>query len=207
MRLLEVVRGAETAPDVLATAMALARRIGKVGVVAGVCDGFIGNRMIARYAEAANDLLVLGASPRQIDGALQTFGFAMGPFRMGDLAGLDIGWASRKRRAAANPGHDMRVAADLVCEAGRFGQKTGAGWYRYEPGKRDPIADPIIDELIAKFRAQKGVTPRQDQRCRCRQTLCLCSGQRRRSDTRRGHCRTRFRHRCRLSHRVRLPTA
>jgi 3-hydroxyacyl-CoA dehydrogenase len=161
MRLLEVVRGAKTAPDVVATAMALARRIGKVGVVAGVCDGFIGNRMIARYVEAANDLLVLGASPRQIDGALQAFGFAMGPFQMGDLAGLDIGWASRKRRAAANPGKDMRVAADLVCEAGRFGQKTGAGWYRYETGKRDPIADPIIDDLIAKFRVQKGVTPRQ----------------------------------------------
>ena len=161
MRLLEVVRGAQTAPDVLATAMELAKRMGKVAVVAGVCDGFIGNRMIARYADAANDLLVLGASPRQIDGALQAFGFAMGPFRMADLAGLDIGWAGRKRRASANPGQDMRVVADLVCEAGRFGQKTGAGWYRYEPGKRDPLEDPLVDALIAEFRKQKGVRPRQ----------------------------------------------
>jgi 3-hydroxyacyl-CoA dehydrogenase len=156
MRLLEVVRGAQTAPDVLATSMALAKRIKKIAVISGVCDGFIGNRILARYGMAANDVLNRGASPQQIDGALQKFGFAMGIFRVGDLAGLDIGWAGRKRRAAAEPHKDFSVFADRLCEAGRFGQKTGAGWYRYEAGKRDPIADPAVDEMLAKYRADRG---------------------------------------------------
>ncbi len=161
MRLLEIVRGAKTAPDVLATSMALAKKIKKIAVVSGVCDGFIGNRMLARYGAAANGLINAGASPQQIDGALQKFGMAMGPFRMGDLAGLDIGWATRKRKAA-EAGVDMRpVVADLLCEAGRFGQKTGAGWYRYEAGKRDPIPDSTTDELITRYRAENGIAPRK----------------------------------------------
>jgi 3-hydroxyacyl-CoA dehydrogenase len=106
MRLLEVVRGAKTAPEVLATAMTLAKKVGKMAVVSGVCDGFIGNRMVARYGEAAHDLFMAGALPQQVDAALQNFGMVMGPFRMSDLAGLDIGWAVRKRRAAEFPGRD-----------------------------------------------------------------------------------------------------
>ncbi|HLL19320.1 MAG TPA: 3-hydroxyacyl-CoA dehydrogenase NAD-binding domain-containing protein, partial [Rubrivivax sp.] len=152
MRLLEIVRGAATGADVLATCMALAKRIKKVAVVSGVCDGFIGNRMLARYGAAANGLIDAGASPQQIDNALQKFGMAMGPFRVGDLAGLDIGWATRKRRAA-EAGIPMKpTVADKLCEAGRFGQKTGAGWYRYEPGKREPLADPLTEALIEQYR-------------------------------------------------------
>jgi 3-hydroxyacyl-CoA dehydrogenase len=161
MRLLEVVRGAKTAPDVLATSMALAKKIKKVAVVSGVCDGFIGNRMLARYGAAANGLINAGALPQQIDGALQKFGMAMGPFRMGDLAGLDIGWATRKRKAA-EAGVEMKpMVADTLCEAGRFGQKTGAGWYRYEAGKRDPIPDPVTEQLITQYRTDAGITPRK----------------------------------------------
>jgi len=161
MRLLEVVRGAKTAPDALATSMALAKKIKKVAVVSGVCDGFIGNRMLARYGAAANGLINAGALPQQIDGALQKFGMAMGPFRMGDLAGLDIGWATRKRKAA-EAGVEMKsMVADKLCEAGRFGQKTGAGWYRYEAGKRDPIPDAVTEQLIAQYRTEAGITPRK----------------------------------------------
>jgi 3-hydroxyacyl-CoA dehydrogenase len=161
MKLLEIVRGKQTAPDVLATCMHLAKRIRKTAVVAGVCDGFIGNRMLARYGAAANLLLMQGALPQQIDGALQRFGMAMGPFRVGDLAGLDIGWAGRKRRAAEHPGAQPRVPADAICEAGRFGQKTGAGWYRYEAGKRDAIPDPVVETLIGQFRRDAGISPRK----------------------------------------------
>jgi 3-hydroxyacyl-CoA dehydrogenase len=160
MRLLEVVRGAQTAPDVLATSMAMAATIKKIAVVSGVCDGFIGNRMIARYGAAAQGLLNAGALPPQVDGALQKFGLAMGPFRMGDLAGLDIGWATRKRKAAEAGVALKPSVADRLCELGRFGQKTGAGYYRYEAGKRDPIPDPITQQLIEQFRADHGLTPR-----------------------------------------------
>ena len=160
MRLLEVVRGDATAADVLATCMALAKRIKKIAVVSGVCDGFIGNRMLARYGAAANGLIEAGASPQQIDSALQKFGFAMGPFRVGDLAGLDIGWATRKRRAAEAGIPMQPTVADRLCEAGRFGQKTGAGWYRYEPGKREPLADPLTAALIEQYRGDRGIVPR-----------------------------------------------
>ncbi len=160
MRLLEVVRGAETANDTLATAMALAKTIGKIAVVSGVCDGFIGNRMVARYGMAAHDLLVAGALPQQIDAALQNFGMAMGPFRMADLAGLDIGWAVRKRRAAESPSEVFSNVADILCEAGRFGQKTGSGFYRYEAGARDAIPDPAVTAIIERYREKKGVVPR-----------------------------------------------
>ena len=162
MKLLEVVRGAKTAPDVLATSMALAKKIGKVAVVSGVCDGFIGNRILARYGAAANDLLNRGALPQQVDKALEKFGMAMGLFRVGDLAGLDIGWAGRKRRAAAQPEKDFSIVADRLCEAGRFGQKTGAGWYRYEAGKRDPIPDPAVEQIVRDWRAEKGYATRDD---------------------------------------------
>jgi 3-hydroxyacyl-CoA dehydrogenase len=161
MRLLEVVRGDKTAPDVLATCMNMARKIKKIAVVSGVCDGFIGNRMLAQYRAAANELMVQGALPQQIDGAIQAFGFAMGPFRVADLAGLDISWAGRKRRATASPTPVAPIVDDWICEAGRFGQKTGAGWYRYEAGKRDAIPDPIVEAMIAKYRAENGVKPRK----------------------------------------------
>jgi 3-hydroxyacyl-CoA dehydrogenase len=161
MRLLEIVRGDKTAPDVLATCMAMAKKIKKIGVVSGVCDGFIGNRMLAKYGAAANGLLMAGALPQQVDKALEKFGFAMGPFRVGDLAGLDIGWAGRKRRAAENPAAYQRVVADAICEQGRFGQKTGAGWYRYEPGARDPIPDPVVTQIVEQFRKDRGITARK----------------------------------------------
>ncbi len=161
MRLLEIVRGAQTAPDVLATSLQLAKQIKKVAVVSGVCDGFIGNRMLARYGAAAQGPINAGALPQQIDGALQKFGLAMGPFRMGDLAGLDIGWATRKRKAA-EAGVEMKpIVADKLCEAGRFGQKTGAGWYRYEAGNRTPLPDSVTEQLIAEYRAAHGITPRK----------------------------------------------
>jgi 3-hydroxyacyl-CoA dehydrogenase len=160
MRLLEVVRGARTANDVLNTAMRLSKTMGKIAVVSGVCDGFIGNRMLARYGAAAHDLIMAGALPQQIDAALQEFGMAMGPFRVGDLAGLDIGWALRKRRSAEFPDRDFSTVADVLCEAGRFGQKTGAGWYRYETGSRHPIPDPKVTAIIEEYRRKKGVTPR-----------------------------------------------
>ena len=161
MRLLEIVRGAQTAPDVLATSLQLAKQIKKVAVVSGVCDGFIGNRMLARYGAAAQGLINAGALPQQIDGALQKFGLAMGPFRMGDLAGLDIGWATRKRKAA-EAGVEMKpIVADKLCEAGRFGQKTGAGWYRYEAGNRTPLPDSVTEQLIADYRTAHGITPRK----------------------------------------------
>jgi 3-hydroxyacyl-CoA dehydrogenase len=161
MRLLEVIRGAKTSKDVLATVMRLAKTMGKIAVVSGVCDGFIGNRMLARYGAAAHDLIMAGALPAQVDAALQEFGMAMGPFRVGDLAGLDIGWALRKRRAAEFRDRDFSNVSDDLCEAGRFGQKTGAGWYRYEPGSRNPIPDPKVTAIIEQYRRQKGITPRE----------------------------------------------
>ena len=136
MKLLEVVRGAETSKTVLATTMAVAKRIKKTAVVAGVCDGFIGNRMIEQYVRQATFLLDEGCSPEQVDKAIEKFGFAMGPFRMSDLAGNDIGWAIRKRRAQENPEMRYSKSADLLCELGRFGQKVGAGWYDYQAGAR-----------------------------------------------------------------------
>ena len=161
MRLLEVVRGAATAPDVLATSMAVAKKIKKIAIVSGVCDGFIGNRMLARYGTAAAGLINAGALPQQIDGALQKFGMAMGPFRMGDLAGLDIGWATRQRKANEAGVAFTPIVADKLCEAGRYGQKTGSGWYRYEAGKRDPIPDAVTEQLIAEYRAANSITPRK----------------------------------------------
>jgi 3-hydroxyacyl-CoA dehydrogenase len=160
MKLLEVVRGAKTAPDVLATVMQVAKKIRKTAVVSGVCDGFIGNRMLERYQRQCFYLIEEGASPQQVDRALERFGMAMGLFRVGDLAGNDISWAVRKRRYVENPGVPYSKIADRLCELGRFGQKTGAGWYRYEPGQRDPIPDPAVDEIIRAYREEKGIAPR-----------------------------------------------
>ncbi len=160
MRLLEVVRAERTGAEVLASALALARRLGKLAVVAGVCDGFIGNRMFARWRQQCEYLLEEGALPEQVDAAMEAYGFAMGPFAVGDLAGLDIGWANRKRLA---PTRDARARyvpiADWICEAGRFGQKTGAGWYDYpEGGKRRP--SPFVTELVMRGAAARGLTRR-----------------------------------------------
>ena len=161
MRLLEIVRGAKTGADVLMTVVQLAKKIRKIAVVAGVCDGFIGNRMLQPYIDAAEELVAMGAMPQDVDGALQKFGMAMGPFRMMDLAGLDIGWAMRRRKTQEHPGKDFSSISDPLCEAGRFGQKTGAGWYRYEQGNRDPIPDAVTAKLIDEYRASKGITPRR----------------------------------------------
>jgi 3-hydroxyacyl-CoA dehydrogenase len=160
MRLLEVVRGKRTAKDVLATTLKLAKRLKKVPVVSGVCDGFIGNRMLEKYGQQALFLLDEGASPQQVDGALQRWGLAMGPFTMYDMAGNDIGWEIRKRRYQERPELVYSRVADRVCELGRFGQKTGKGFYRYEPGSRKPIPDPEVDRIIDTYRREIGVTPR-----------------------------------------------
>ncbi|RKJ99746.1 3-hydroxyacyl-CoA dehydrogenase NAD-binding domain-containing protein [Alicycliphilus denitrificans] len=158
MRLVEVVRGQATAPWVIATSMAVARQIGKLPVLVGVCDGFVGNRMVAQYAREAEFLLEEGALPQQVDGALQKFGLAMGRFAMSDLAGLDISWNGRKRAAATRPTH-LRYSkvADRLCEMGRFGQKTGAGFYRYEAGNRTPIPDPIVQQVIEDCAREAGI--------------------------------------------------
>jgi len=161
MKLLEVVRGAKTAKDVLATVMSVAKTIKKTAVVSGVCDGFIGNRMIEQYSRQAGFLLEEGCTPAQVDKAIEKFGFAMGPFRMGDLAGNDIGWAIRKRRYQEKPGMKYSKTADLLCELGRFGQKTGAGWYDYKPGKRDAIPSQLVVDMVEKHRKDMGITPRK----------------------------------------------
>jgi len=161
MKLLEVVRGAKTAKDVLATVMALAKTIKKTAVVSGVCDGFIGNRMIEQYGRQGGFLLEEGCTPQQVDKAIEKFGFAMGPFRMGDLAGNDIGWAIRKRRYVEKPHMKYSKTADLLCEMGRFGQKVGKGWYDYQVGKRDAIPNKEVEDMIVKHRATLGITPRK----------------------------------------------
>ncbi|WP_148864678.1 3-hydroxyacyl-CoA dehydrogenase NAD-binding domain-containing protein [Marinobacter fonticola] len=161
MKLLEVVRGDKTAKDVLATAMKLAKTIKKTAVVSGVCDGFIGNRMINQYQREAILMLEEGATVQQIDKAIEKFGFAMGPLRMADLAGGDIGWAIRKRLYAENPDMKKMVVADRLCEMGRYGQKTGAGFYRYEPGNRNALHDPEVDKVVDEVRAELGITPRK----------------------------------------------
>ena len=161
MKLLEVVRGAATARDVLATVMALSKKIGKTAVVSGVCDGFIGNRMIEQYSRQAGFLLDEGALPQQMDRAMERFGFAMGPFRMGDLAGNDIGWAIRKRRYVEKLHMTYSKTADLVCELGRYGQKTGAGWYDYRPGDRTANPSPQVDALIEQHSRDLGLERRR----------------------------------------------
>jgi 3-hydroxyacyl-CoA dehydrogenase len=161
MRLLEVVRGAKTGKDVLATTMKLGKTIKKLPVVSGVCDGFIGNRMLEKYVQQSLFLLDEGASPQQIDGALAKWGMAMGPFTMYDMAGNDIGFEIRKRRAKERPDFVYGKFADRIAEKGWFGQKTGRGWYRYEPGNRKPIPDAEVDQMLAAYRKDMGYKPRQ----------------------------------------------
>src|SRR5664279_2617501 len=161
MKLLEVVRGEKTGKDVLATVMALGKKIRKTCVVSGVTDGFIGNRMIEQYSRQAGFLLEEGATPAQVDKAMEKFGMAMGPFRMGDLAGNDVGWYIRKRRYVEKPDIRYSKTADLLCELGRFGQKTGAGWYDYLPGKRNAIPSKVVTDMIEKHRADLGITARK----------------------------------------------
>ncbi|MCK1453185.1 3-hydroxyacyl-CoA dehydrogenase, partial [Bradyrhizobium sp. 35] len=142
MKLCEIVRADKTAPDALVTAVNIARKIAKVPVVVGVCHGFVGNRMYDQSGKQADKLLFEGALPQQVDAALKNFGMPMGPFVMSDLAGNDIGWLSRKDRGVKSE------IADALCEAGRFGQKAGKGWYRYDAGSRTPIPDPEVELLI-----------------------------------------------------------
>ncbi|MCC2955563.1 enoyl-CoA hydratase/isomerase family protein [Massilia sp. IC2-477] len=160
MKLLEIVRGRETGKDVLATSLALSKKIKKTGVVSGVCDGFIGNRMLEQYLRQAFFLLEEGALPEQVDGAVEKFGFAMGPFRMSDLAGNDVGWYIRKRRAVESPEIAYSKTADLLCEQGRFGQKTGAGWYDYKAGDRKTYPSELVNDMIRQHSADIGLERR-----------------------------------------------
>ncbi|HUX73254.1 MAG TPA: 3-hydroxyacyl-CoA dehydrogenase NAD-binding domain-containing protein [Steroidobacteraceae bacterium] len=161
MKLLEIVRGTESAPDALVTAMDLAAKIGKTAVVAGVCDGFIGNRMVEQYSRQAGFLLDEGALPAQVDRAMERFGFAMGPFRMSDLAGNDIGWAIRKRRQLERPNFIYSKSADRICDLGRFGQKTGAGWYDYRPADRTAHPSKEVEALIVDGSRSLGIERRE----------------------------------------------
>ena len=161
MKLLEVVRGEKTAKDVLATVMQLAKKLRKVAVVSGVCDGFIGNRMLEQYSRQAGFLLDEGALPEQVDRAIEKFGFAMGPFRMIDMAGNDIAWAIRKRRAVEQPAFNYSKTGDFLCEMGRLGQKTGAGWYDYRPGDRKAYPSALVNDMIVQHSKHLGIARRK----------------------------------------------
>ncbi|MGH6718211.1 MAG: 3-hydroxyacyl-CoA dehydrogenase NAD-binding domain-containing protein, partial [Alphaproteobacteria bacterium] len=161
MRLLEIVRAGTASPATLATVIDVGRRMRKIPVVAGVCHGFIGNRMLEGYFREAGFLLEEGAMPAQVDAAITAFGFPMGPFAVSDLAGLDVGWRKRKANAAKrDPARRYSPVADRLCAAGRFGQKTGAGYYRYDKGDRTPVADPMVDDVIARAAKEQGIRRR-----------------------------------------------
>jgi 3-hydroxyacyl-CoA dehydrogenase len=160
MRLLEVVRADATAPEVLATGLALARTLRKVAVVAGVCDGFIGNRMLDAYVRQAWWLVEEGATPWQVDRAIEAFGFAMGPFRVGDLVGHDVSQAIRERRRAERPEYRCSTLPDELCRLGRLGQKAGGGWYDYPDGPRRPVPAPAAEALVERHRTALAITPR-----------------------------------------------
>jgi len=155
-----VVRSKHTAKDVMATVMQVAKKIKKVAVVSGVCDGFIGNRMFEQYVRQGFFLVEEGATVQQVDKAAEAFGWAMGPFRVGDLAGNDIGFAIRKRRYVEKPDVIYSKVGDAICELGRFGQKVGKGWYDYEVGKREPVPSAEVQAAIDKVRQDKGITAR-----------------------------------------------
>jgi 3-hydroxyacyl-CoA dehydrogenase len=154
MRLLENVRGKQSSKTTIATAMTIGRRIAKVPVLVGVCYGFVGNRMLHQRGQQAEKLILEGALPHQVDQVLTDFGFPMGPFAMGDLAGLDVGWRIRKGRGVKSP------VADRICELGRFGQKTGSGYFKYEKGDRTPIPDAEVEKIIVDVSTQQGITRR-----------------------------------------------
>ncbi|MBV9102445.1 MAG: hypothetical protein JO060_02580 [Candidatus Eremiobacteraeota bacterium] len=160
MRLLEVVRGSGTAAETIDAALDFARHIGKLPVVVGNGDGFVGNRMLLHYRREAELALERGATPAQVDRALVAFGFAMGPFAVADLAGVDVGWRAKQERNKRG-GLPFRVSEipDRLVEAGRLGQKTGAGYYRYDGGKRTPIPDPLVDDVLAQERSRIGIAP------------------------------------------------
>jgi 3-hydroxyacyl-CoA dehydrogenase len=160
-KLLEIVRGSKSAKDVVATSMAVSKRIKKVGVISGVCDGFIGNRMMNAYFRQMELLLDVGALPLEIDRAMEKFGFAMGPFRVSDLAGNDILWYIRKRLYLEYPDRVFSKTPDRICELGRFGQKTGAGWYDYKPGDRTPIPSELVNKIVLEESARLGLTRRK----------------------------------------------
>jgi 3-hydroxyacyl-CoA dehydrogenase len=160
-KLLEIVRGAKTAKDVVATSMAVSKQIKKVGVLSGVCDGFIGNRMMNAYFRQMDLLLDAGALPQQIDKALEKFGFAMGPYRVSDLAGNDVLWYIRKRLYVEYPDRVFSKSPDRICELGRFGQKTGAGWYDYKPGDRAANPSDLVNKIVAEESAKLGLTRRK----------------------------------------------
>ena len=161
MRLMENVRGADASEETIATVMGLAGRLGKVGVLVGNCGGFVGNRMYHQYTRQAAFLLEEGALPQQVDKVIYDFGFAMGPFAVGDVAGLDVSWRIRQRRAKTRPPEERySPIADRLCEMGRFGQKTGAGWYRYEDGSRIPISDPATEDVILGVSDEMGFSRR-----------------------------------------------
>jgi 3-hydroxyacyl-CoA dehydrogenase len=159
-KLLEIVRGAKSAKDVVATSMAVAKQIKKVGVISGVCDGFIGNRMMNVYFRQMELLLDVGALPAQIDQALENFGFAMGPFRVADLAGNDVLWYIRKRLYLEYPDRVFSKTPDRICELGRFGQKSGAGWYDYKPGERTASVSKLVNDIVLEESARLGLTRR-----------------------------------------------
>jgi 3-hydroxyacyl-CoA dehydrogenase len=161
MRLLEIVRGRQTSPAVLATSMALAKTLGKVGVLVGNCRGFVGNRMFGVYQREAQFLVEEGARIEDVDAALVDFGMAMGPLAVGDLAGLDVGWRIRKEyQHLIPPGTRQPLVADRLCELGRYGQKTSAGWYRYAEGSRNPLPDPDVERLVADAARAAGIERR-----------------------------------------------
>jgi len=155
MKLLEEVRTKKTSKTVMATCMALAKRIGKVPAMVGVCEGFVGNRILHRRTEQSADLLLEGAMPQDVDRVLFDFGLPMGPFAMADLAGNDVGWRIRQGKGATS------AVADAICELGRFGQKTGSGYYLYKDGSRTPTPDPIVEDIIIKASKDAGIDRRE----------------------------------------------
>ena len=208
MRLLEIVRGKATSKAVVATSLKLSKQIGKVGVLVGVCPGFVGNRMLHTYFREAQLLIQEGALPAQVDGVITRFGFAMGPCATSDLAGIDVGWRIRKQQPKPPPGERYSGAvADRLAEMGRFGQKTNAGFYKYEPGSRTPLADPEVLAIIEAVSKELGIERRADRRRRDLRAVPLLDDQRRREDPRRGYRPARVRHRHRMDQRVRLSAA
>ena len=164
MRLLEIVRGAKTSHETLATTLAVTKAIRKVGVVVGVCDGFVGNRMVHKYLAEAQYMLEEGALPHEVDDPIYDLGFAMGPLTMSDLAGLDVGWRIRQGKGLPEslaPGERYCEIADRICEMGRFGQKTGAGYYKYDAKTRARERDPEIEKLIVDYSEEKGIERRR----------------------------------------------
>ncbi|MDE0725064.1 MAG: 3-hydroxyacyl-CoA dehydrogenase NAD-binding domain-containing protein, partial [Alphaproteobacteria bacterium] len=160
MRLLEVVRGEKSSPETIATAMGIGRKVGKISVLVGNCFGFVGNRMLHGYTGEGTFLLESGALPQQVDGAIYNFGLAMGPFAMGDMAGLDVGWLVRKAKAADRPTNEEYggTIPDRICELGRFGQKTAGGYYDYKEGDRTPIPNPEVQVIIEQVSKDKNIT-------------------------------------------------